>query len=110
MPFAGLFCFSAAANDANHTGFVFASPSCEPNRIVGNRDNHGQAPSGSEKDSEVRYEKEKRGYKNQEYVATHTLSEKRFGLSAPHPFDAFELGTINPTQIEFQPFLQGVGR
>jgi hypothetical protein len=54
------------------------------------------------------YEKEKRCYKNEEYVARHALSEKRSRLSAPHPFDALELCTINPTQIEFQPFLQGV--
>jgi hypothetical protein len=56
----------------------------------------------------VWYEKEKRCYKNKEYVARHALSEKRPGLSAPHPFDPLEFGTINPTRIEFQPFLQGV--
>jgi hypothetical protein len=48
----------------------------------------------------VRYEKEKRGYENKEYVARHALSEKQSGLSVPHPFDALELRTINPTQIE----------
>jgi hypothetical protein len=62
----GLLGLSAAANDAHHTCFVFTSPSRAPNRIVSNRDNHCQAPSGSEKDSKVGYEKEKRCYKNQE--------------------------------------------
>jgi hypothetical protein len=42
------------------------APSREPNRIVSNRDKHCQAPSRSEKDSKVRYKKEKRCYQNQE--------------------------------------------
>jgi hypothetical protein len=56
----------------------------------------------------VGYEKEKRCYKNQEYVTRHTLSEKRSGLSIPHPFGALELFIINTTQIEIQPSLQRV--
>jgi hypothetical protein len=41
-------CLSVAANDANHARFVITSPSREPNRIVGKRDNHCQAPNGSD--------------------------------------------------------------
>src|SRR5258708_380505 len=75
-----LFCLFAASDDTHHTCFVFTSPSREPNRIVCDCENHCQGPSGSEKDSEVGYQKEKRCNQNQEYVTRHALSEKRSGL------------------------------
>ena len=67
---------------------------------MSNCDQHRKKPSSREEDAETWAEKEKQSYENQEDVARHTLSEKRSGLSAPHPFGARELGIIDTGQIE----------
>jgi hypothetical protein len=67
---------------------------------MSNYDKHRKKPSGREEDAEAWEEKKKQSDENQEDVARHILSEKRSGLSAPHPCGARELSMISTGQIE----------
>jgi len=96
----------ATSNDANDTNLVLAPPAGDANRVMSNYDKHPKKPRSREQDAETWEKKKKQSYENQEDVARHTLSEKRSGLSRPHPFGARELGIINIGQIEIKPFLQ----